>query len=331
MSTEAPNADTALTSGQHNIADGTHNITQTEIAAEGIFQTDQAVDSEPATLTPEELAAKAEAEKAEKLSTEEVKAKIEADKFAAKFAALSRKEKQMRDRERQLALKEAAIAEAEQVKGKYTSEIDAFKARVRKEPVKVMEEYGLTMQELAEVLLNDGNPTEKMKVSDSEAAIRAEIKELKDQLAAKAAAEEEARYQATLNNFKSGIADFINNNATDYELVQANDATELVYQVIEEHHASTGEILDTKRAADAVEAHLLEEAKKVIERPKIKALLQPKAPEAPSNAPKSDTAKTATSAKTLTNAAASKPTSVARKLSDEESLAESAKLIKWID
>lgn len=330
MSTEAPSATESLTSGQHNIADGEHNITQTEIAAEGIFATEGS-ESEVATPTPEDEALKAaEAEKA-KLSTEEVKAKIEADKFAAKFAALSRKEKQMRDREKAIAAREAQIAEAEQTKSKYSSEIEAFKARIRKEPVKVMEEYGLTAQELAEVLLNNNEPTEKMKMTDSERAIQAQLKALEDKLAAKEAAEEEERYQTTLNNFKSGIASFINNNAADYELVQANDATELVYQVIEEHHASTGEILDTKRAADAVEAHLLEEAKKLIERPKIKGLLQPKAPEAPSNAAKSETAKPAPSAKTLTNAAASKPTPPARKLSDEDSLTEAAKLIKWID
>jgi hypothetical protein len=113
--------------------------------------------------------------------------------------------------------------------------------------------------------------------------------------------------------------------------VQANDATELVYQVIEEHHASTGEILDIKRAADAVEAHLLEEAKKLIERPKIKGLMQPKAPTAPSNATKSEAAKAAPSAKTLTNASATKPSPVARYLSDDESKAEAAKLIKWQD
>jgi hypothetical protein len=311
MSTEAPSASEVLSSGQFNTTDA-QQAPESEIVAEGAIAVNSD-DSEVATPTPEETAA---AEAAKKLSTEEVKAKIEADKFAAKFAALSRKEKQMRDREKAIAAREAQIAEAEQTKTKYSSELDAFKARIRKEPVRMMEEYGLTRTELAEILLNDGEPTEKMKATDAEKAIQAQIKALEDKLAAKEAKEEEDRYNATLNAFKTNIANHINNNAADYELVQANDATELVYQVIEEHHASTGEILDIKRAADAVEAHLLEEAKKLIERP---------------NATKSEAAKAAPSAKTLTNASATKPSPVARYLSDDESKAEAAKLIKWQD
>lgn len=318
MSDEANSVIAPLVSGQHMPADG-QTSTEIEIVAEGTIDTN-----------PEQTAEAKQAEEAEKakLSTEEVKAKIEQDKFAAKFAALSRKEKQMRDRERIIATREAAIQAAEAEKTKYTQELESFKTRIRREPLKVMEEHGLTYQQLAEIMLNDGKPTKDMEMSEREQAIQAQIKALEDKLAAKEAAEEEARYQQTLQAFKTNIADFVN-NTPEYELVRANDAIELVYQVIEEHHASTGEILDTKRAADAVEEHLLEEAKRLIERPKIKGLLQPAAP-AP-NATKSEPAKPAVGAKTLTNAAASKPTPPARKLSDEESKAEAAKLIKWID
>jgi len=158
--------------------------------------------------------------------------------------------------------------------------------------------------------------------SEKEKAIQAQIDELKSQLEQKAAAEEEAKYNGILTNFKKQITDHIGNNE-QYELIRANDAQELVYDVIAAHHEETEEILDIARAADLVEEHLLAEAKRHLELNKIKGLLQPK------EQPKSETTKKVES-KTLSNAVSTKaPQPVTRKLSNEESMKEAAKLLKW--
>ncbi len=96
-----------------------------------------------------------------------------------------------------------------------------------------------------------------------------------------------------------------------------------VYQVIEQHHAETGEILSHKAAADAVEEYLFEQAKKMLERVKIKKLYSANSA-APKVAPEKST--------TLSNTqAAQVPQAGQRYLSDDESKMEAAKLIRWQD
>ena len=49
-----------------------------------------------------------------------------------------------------------------------------------------------------------------------------------------------------------------------YELIQANEANDIIYDVIEEHYNETGRILDIEEAAEAVESYLEEEAEKLL-------------------------------------------------------------------
>jgi len=248
----------------------------------------------------------------------------EQDKFAAKFAALSRKEKQLRAREQEMNTRlkdmEAKLAAKEaEVSSKF---IDP--ARFKKEPLKVMEETGLSFQQLAEMVMNDGKPTQDQALSEVEARMQAKLKEYEDKLAAKEAKEAKERHEAQLHAFKVQLTDFVN-TTEDYELIRAEDATSLVYDVIEAHYNKTadesgqnGEILSNKEAADAVEAYLLENAKKLTQVKKLQ----------PAAAPAKPAEKKA--ATTLSNAqAAQGATMSAKRLSDEESKAEASKLIKW--
>lgn len=249
------------------------------------------------------------------------------DKFAAKFAALTRKEKEIRAREakvqQQLAELEARIKASEAA----AQEVDKYKnlpERLKKEPLKVMEESGLTFEQLAQMVLNDGKPTQDMVLSEYERKINSKVEELEKKLQEKEAKEQQERQEQALQAFTAQLTDFVT-NTPDYELIRANEAVDLVYQVIEDHYSETGEILANKDACDAVEEYLLEEAKKLIDRDKVKKLLQPQtATKAADSSGKSSP--------TLSNAqAAQAPKNTARFLSNEESLAQAAKLIRWED
>lgn len=246
------------------------------------------------------------------------------EKFAAKFAALSRKEKALRAKEAQLQQQMQEMQAKLKALESQGKEVETYKSlpdRLKREPLKVLEEQGLSFEQLAQIVLNDGKPTQEMVLSEYEKRMMTKMQELEQKIAEKEANEAKEREEVAITQFKAQLTDFANTTA-DYELIRANDAVDLVFEVIEQHHSETGEILSNKEACDAVEEYLLEEAKKLVDREKVKKLLQP-APEAK---------KQPTAAKTLSNAAASQaPSTSGRKLSDEESKAEAAKLIKWID
>lgn len=344
--TNTPTTEAPLMSGQFNTGDGFDAMMKPNEAESGPQITIDEPGAE-AQKTPEQIAAEAaEAEATKAKTTEEIKAKIEADKFAAKFAALSRKEKQLRERERQMQAHIKQLEEAAKAKEAELSSKLIDPTRLKREPLKVLEETGLTFQQLAELVLNDGKPTPDMLISEKERELKAEIESIKKQIEAKEQAEAEARLQAQIDNFKGKIQSEIANNTTDYELINANGAFDLVYEVIEAHHARTaaesddgqGEILSIKAAADAVEQHLLEEAKKVLGLSKIKGMLQPEASKQPvataaqsSSQAAATQPATKTAAKTLSNAVAATAQNPKRRLSDDESKAEAAKLLKWID
>lgn len=248
------------------------------------------------------------------------------EKFAAKFAALSRKEKQLRQREAQITAQVQQMEQRLQAFEAERSQMDTYKAlpdRLKKDTLKVLEEQGIKFEDLAQLVLNDGKPTQEMVMSEYERKMTARLEEFEKKQAEKEAKEQQERTNAALESFKAQLTDFVNVNA-DYELIRANDYVGEVFDVIDLHHQQTGEILSNKEACDIVEEYLLEEAKKLVDREKVKKLFAPQAP-TPA-APKGKSSPTLSNAQA---AQASKP--AAKTLSDEESKAEAAKLIKWID
>lgn len=247
------------------------------------------------------------------------------DKFAAKFAALSRREKMLRDQEKSYAtrvseLEQKLKAYEEQSKNQVNT-LDRFK----KEPLKVMEEAGLTYEELSEIILNNNNPTPEMLIKrtreELESNYKKDIEQLRQQLQDKEQKEQDARVEAIKGQYMEQLSTFVN-GSEKYELIQANDAVSLVYDVVEAAYESSGgkTIMSMEEASNRVETYLENQAKKIFELKKFKQTSQP---------PKEqDKAKTA--APTLSNTLASQvPTKGARQMSNAESLAEAAKLIRW--
>lgn len=291
--------------------------------------------SAPALEVPVEVAAEAplEAPKVEVAPVE--------DKFAVKFAALSRKEKQQREREKAYTAKEAALeqrikdleaqygAKQAEVSSKYINPED-----FKRDPLAVLEAQGFTFEQLAQRVLNGGKAGQEEAMSDVERKMVARYEALEKKLAEKETAEtareaelKQKNYEQTVQGFQAQLTDFVNKEA-DYELIRANDAVGLVYEVIEEHHKKTfnpktgeGLILSNKEAADAVEKYLLDEAKKQISLNKVKSLLAPQQAK-PEVKP--------ASIGSLSNAHSTQATSTVKKfLSDEDSKRQASKLIVW--
>jgi len=259
----------------------------------------------------------------------------EKDQFSSKFAALSRKEKDLRAKERQvedrIAQFEARMAEMEAAKNAEPVEpaLPPLEYRLKKDPLKTLEEIGYSYEDLTKMVLNDGQMSQDMQMrlmrEEMESDYKSKFEELEQKLTQKERQEEEAKYQETLNSFKADIKDFVN-SSEDYELIQANDAVDLVYDVIEQYYEENGRILDTAEAASQVEQYLEEELQKVLEKSKkLKSRLTPAAP-AP-QAPQQRQSPTLSNS----HSATSTQTRSDKLLSREESIAELAKQIRWED
>lgn len=258
----------------------------------------------------------------------------ESDEFSKKFAALSRKEKALREKESSYEQKLAELqAKMEEIEA--SKEVEPEKApelpleyRIKKDPLGTLQELGLDFDTLTELAVNDGKLTTDMQMKLMREEIAREMEEkygaLEEKLTAKEKAEEEAKYNRVIEDFKSNINNFVEQNAEVYELIQANNATDLVYDVIETHHKETQRVLEIEDAAKAVESYLEEEARKLL---KLKKFSQSQ--EEPSENQKPENRQAPL---TLSNdhSAASQNTAD-RKLSHEESIAAAAKLIKWND
>jgi len=254
------------------------------------------------------------------------------DKFASKFAALSRKEKMIKEREKQAMSLQQQIEqqrqEMEAERKKWQEEISGYKSKfegLKRNPLKSLEEEGITFEKLTEMQLNEQNPTIEMQMeklrNEIDSKYSKELETLKAQLAEKENKQQEEAVNRAKSAFKEEIKSTLESNPDQYELTLANNAIDLVYDVVEEFYAANGKILDAKEAAEMVEKHFEEEAKKILS---LKKLQQASKKPAEVNKVAGKTTPT------LSNAmAAERPVTGSRKMSAEESLKEAAKLIRW--
>ncbi len=128
--------------------------------------------------------------------------------------------------------------------------------------------------------------------------------------------EAEKQAQAT-SQIKGDIKALVTSDKDAFELINAFDSVDMVFDLMVDHYREHQEELDLKTAAEQVESFLYEQVQKATGTRKISSLFQSQ------DKPKEISP-------TLTGSTVSSSHSIApKKLSYEESLAEAAKLIKW--
>jgi hypothetical protein len=259
--------------------------------------------------------------------------KVEESKFARKFAALSRKEKQLKAKEveygKRLAELEAKLKVKEEPK-KEVSNIPIEK-RFKQDPFKALEDLGLPYDKLTELALNDKKLTPDMQMKlmrdEIESGYKEKFEALEKRLNDKDQNEKKVRYDNIQKNYMTKVKGFVDSSPETYEFIKANNAEQVIYDVVESHYKESGKILTIKEAADAVESHLEEEAEKLLKLNKVskrlEAFMQRK------NEPES----TIQEPVTLTNSHSQLTADEQNKpiLSEEESKREIAKMLRWID
>lgn len=256
--------------------------------------------------------------------------KEEDSKFASKFAALSRKEKAIRERESQI---EARLKEFEE-KEQRLQQLESLEEQILRNPIKWLDEKGVDFEALTQMQLNDLNPTPEMLYERLEKKFESQLEEktkaLREQYLKEKEEEAERKYEQTINSFMEEIADHVNSAEDEYELIKANDSVQAVYDVIEQYHAKTGKILEVKEAADYVESHLYEEAQKLLKLKKLQAMRDKQ--EAETTKKVDGIEQNKKTGVTLSNSQTTQvPSETSRLLSRDESLAEAAKRLQWND
>jgi len=264
------------------------------------------------TTAQPEQAAQAQADKA---AIEQVKDAEQTNdpEFQRKFSALTRKQKELFLKEKELNSKQHLIDKYERLE-KLKSE----------KPLDFLKENGLEFDSLAKAMLEDGEPpTVEKKLSQLEAKIAAYEKAEKEKLER---SQKDAE-QKSIDDYKNKMKDHIKTQSDKYEMINADEAYDLVFQVIHEHYNKTkseygeGEILDTEKAADLVEKHLESKLEKYKSLKKFGAGLEA----APAQQPKKDGFAATINSSMVPTTTPPRPTYK----SAEESLQEAAKLLKW--
>lgn len=256
------------------------------------------------------------------------------DRFAPKFAALSRKEKEVKAQEMSIKAERAEVArlraEIDAQRAEIEKEKGSWKSKLKENPFEALKEEGLSYESLTEMALNDGNPTVEMQMKrfreELESKFSKELEQVKATLEAKDTEAEERQKQEAQAHYDRAVSEFKEQLRTrisgddNFELINSYGQHDLVYEVMEayfEHHNKT---MDPIEAAKAVEQELEQEAQKVLKAKKFQ-------PKAAANTPPSEKPKQQA---TLTNNNASElPANGTKQLSNEESLREAAKLLRF--
>lgn len=200
----------------------------------------------------------------------------QSDDFSAKFAALSRRERQLLEREKKLKQIEE---ENNQKFQKATSYEDRLK-KVKQNPAEldnILSEAGMTFEEYVNFKL--GIESEKKELSPDEMynQLKKEMEENFKKIEEEKLKAEEAKNTQIISDFKNDIESFITKNSDKYELINYQGDTQLVFDVIEEYYATHGEVLDIEEAANHVEKHLEDLVDGATKLKKIASKFAPKA------------------------------------------------------
>lgn len=250
------------------------------------------------------------------------------DKFAGKFAALSKKEKDIHRLHREIKQKEQMLAEKE-------SKFKAFeekRAKAKENPLDYLGEANLTYDDLTQYYLNGKKPTAETKVGVLESKIDQLEKKLQDKLKE----EETQKTQAKVNEYKNEIKAFIKKTPEKYEsLAEFENGAEVVYNLIDQHYQETETVMEFEEACDLAESYLETEAvgqlSKMLKIKKLKAKIEQLMGSEKEESPKSEVKTPATEKRpTLTNELSQNlPSRSDRPMTDRERLKKAAELIKF--
>lgn len=188
----------------------------------------------------------------------------EDDQFSSRFAALTR-------RERQLAREAAELNQMRQ-----SADFKAFQAvndpdlTPEQRTLKFMEAQGVDMEKIAQHLVSDSSESQVVQ------RLQREIDELKADRDQRRQSESESQQAEFRQQHVANIKEFVDSKGEAFELIQSTDSYDTVFEVIQGHYMNTydpilgeGELLPFDKAAAHVERELEKQAQMFLKSKKL--------------------------------------------------------------
>lgn len=186
--------------------------------------------------------------------------------------ALAKQRRANQVKELELKKREEAIAAKETQTGNPSDII----ARLKSQPLSVLQEHGVTYDQLTEAILNDQSGT-----NPKIAELEAKIKNLEEGIT-KSFTDRDIQAEQQVLREMGREAEVLAKQGDDYELVRETGSVKDVMRLIHETYKQTGEVLDVPVAMKLVEDELFKDMSKIANTNKIKsALIPPQAQLAP--------------------------------------------------
>jgi hypothetical protein len=240
--------------------------------------TDQIVDNATAHLDEAPV---------EEVVEEKVAVPEKKDPLAAKFAALSRREKESRERHQDI---ERRLAEADRIRAENEARAAKLEERERalttaKRPLDILKAHGISYADVTQDMVGNYQEPETdpidTKLSERLSPINTENNALKERLAkaeeALAAIQAE-RVETAKRDVVSAIQRTAEENGCEMIAHVGEEAITLVQHVIRNYWDTHKKVLSYKEACDKVEEYYIDRVSKLADTPKMKSRLAPPPP-----------------------------------------------------
>lgn len=197
----------------------------------------------------------------------------ESDKEDRSLKLLAKKEA---ENSRRLKAENQKLHEERQALEAQKKEVESliqFKQLLAKNPLKALESVGLSYDKMTDLVLTGEQQEAPTTIEDVKAYVQKTLEEERAKLKAEAEAQQ---IEQTIKQFKAEVTNFINTNSEKYEFIALNDAHDKVSDLIQAHYLENNELLSTEQAADLLEEHYTEVARKLASAKKLANPTQPK-------------------------------------------------------
>ena len=249
--------------------------------------------------------------------------------FSSQFAALSRKERDLHLRQKELAAQEQRMGDM----AKKLEDYEKTMSLAKENPEAFLERSGLSMKELLTRELNGGDLPENEVLKKQLADQAKQIEDLRQSQVEKEKQAEQQRLHQLRTDYVDQIKTTIDNVDGDkFELVKAANAYETVYAVLQQSYNETGKDIGMEAAGEIVEDYYRKELERYKDTAVLKKLsggsTEPVQNELATSPAESEQKPRTT--RTLENTPVATPAEPERPLTRDERLARFAEHIRWV-
>jgi hypothetical protein len=181
------------------------------------------------------------------------------ESLTSKFHGLTSRERMLMQKEQEIKQRLGQVGD-----------IDELKGLAEKEPLKLLERFGLNYDKLTDIYAGM-TPEDETKKTVS--TLKQEIENLKSKLQEDQAQGQMKEIMRVKEAKLEGIKSLASREGSGYDLVSTFGNYDDVLAYMSEHYNATGEILSDEEALEHVESRLAESFKAVSSNPRVKKLL----------------------------------------------------------